>query len=53
MAGLGFEMGKTKSGADGLGNGLKGIGNNATGAIGGVKSLIGAFAAFKGVQVAV
>lgn len=53
VAGLGSEMGKTKGGADGLGSGLKGIGSSATGAIGGVKSLIGAFAAFKGVQVAV
>ncbi|UVX34157.1 MAG: hypothetical protein [Bacteriophage sp.] len=53
VAGLGSEMGKTKGGADGLGNGLKGIGSSAIGSIGSVKSLIGAFAGFKAVQTAV
>ncbi|WBK39602.1 hypothetical protein CB452P1_000018 [Clostridium phage CB452P1] len=53
VAGLSSEMGKTKSGADGLGSGLKGIGSSAIGSIGSVKSLIGAFAGFKAVQTAV
>lgn len=53
VAGLGSEMRKTKGGADGLGNGLKGIGSSAIGSIGSVKSLIGAFAGLKTVQAAV